>query len=85
MCNTHVPSFSSIGGLNFVGQNYFILMTDEFKQDVNNLPNMPVRNHKLIYTGSTNLIDFSKNYPKFRINYKITLTMSNYEPETQAQ
>ena len=84
-CNANVPNFSTTGGLNSVGQKYYILMADEFKQDVNNLPNMPVRNHKLIYTGSTNLIDFSKNYPKFRINYKITLTMSNYEPETQAQ
>ena len=84
MCDTHVPSFSSIGGLNFVGQNYFILITDEFKKDVHNLPNMPNSVQQLVYTGSTNLIDFAKNYPKFRIYYEITLTMSTYEPETQA-
>ncbi|MEE0991505.1 MAG: hypothetical protein UH542_00805 [Bacteroidales bacterium] len=84
-CNANVPDFSTTGGLNSVDRDYFILMTDEFKQDLNNLPNMPNSVQQLVYTGYTNLIDFAKNYPKFRINYKITLTMSTYEPETQAQ
>lgn len=83
-CNANVPDFSTTGGLNSVGQKYYILMTDEFKKDVHNLPNMPNSVQQLVYTGSTNLIDFAKNYPKFRINYEITLTMSTYEPETQA-